>query len=49
MYLVKPKLTMSNIEGVINMANMTFSKDIFADCEQLLENSISKDNLFRLL
>lgn len=44
-YLVKPKLTMDNIEGVINMAKISLSDDIFAECEKFLKNAISKETL----
>lgn len=45
-YLVKPNLTIDNIEGVINMAKISLSDDIFAECEKFLKNAITKDCLF---
>lgn len=45
-YMIKPHLTMDNIEGVINMAKISLSDDIFAECEKFLTNSISKETLF---
>lgn len=45
-YLVKPNLTMDNIEGVINMAQISLSEDIFMECEKFLKNTLEKDTLF---
>lgn len=45
-YSVTPNLTMENIEGVMHMARLTLTDDIFMECENFLENSITKETIF---
>lgn len=45
-YMVTPNLTMENIEGVMHMARISFSDDIFIECENFLKNSTTRETIF---
>lgn len=46
-YMVEPNgLTMDNIEGVLSMAKLSLSEDIFSECDVFLKNSVTIDTMF---
>lgn len=45
-YLLEPKLTMDNMEGVMSLAKQSLSTYIFDKCDEFVKDSLTFDNIF---